>query len=608
MDGKGKMNTFNNALYFLAIINPVSKIFFLSGYEPKLNFRQVFELAWKSSVAAFLMLELFSLVGQSILENVFRIDPCALKITGGIVVFFIGWKAIREGKFFHQKESAMRDDLNELSIVPLAAPLIAGPGMITIVISSSIEYGFHSTTIAIFLAILMNFLFMLTSQFINDLFHKLHLLGPLIRLTGLLVAAVAVQMILSGTADFRSRMLNGTFTPPHDQKKTIKTEGTSKMNELINNRKEEIELPSPLTNTVNAADWVNRRRKEILALYENVMYGRIPPRPEVVRFEITRETPNVLGGRGLRREVTLHFQNGTKTHTAKALWYLPNNRKENIPVIVGLNFKGNAGCTDETDLPLEEREERGVQAHRWQIPMLLDAGFSLITAPRNHFFPDHIDGRKDSIFALFHPREELTPDARQYTAISAWAWGYSRLLELAMTDARIDERCIWAHGHSRLGKTALWCAANDIRFAGTVSNDSGCCGAALFRDKIGEQIDFMVKNLSWWSPKALDEYAKREDALPFDQHWLAALIAPRPLLIASATEDTWADPFNEYRCAKAVGEVYRLFGANGIGSAHFPAPEQPIFGDRVGYYLRTGKHDVTATDWKFVLEFIRRSR
>lgn len=196
------MSTLNNALYFLAIINPVSKIFFLSGYEPKLNFRQVRELAWKSSAAAFLMLVAFSLVGKSILEKVFRIDPCALRITGGIVVFFIGWTAIREGKFFQQQENAMRNDFNELSIVPLAAPLIAGPGMITIAISSTIEFGFAATAAALALAIAANFLFMLSSLSIENLLHRMHLMGPLIRLTGLLVAAVAVQMVLTGIADF----------------------------------------------------------------------------------------------------------------------------------------------------------------------------------------------------------------------------------------------------------------------------------------------------------------------------------------------------------------------------------------------------------------------
>ena len=92
--------------------------------------------------------------------------------------------------------------------------------------------------------------------------------------------------------------------------------------------------------------------------------------------------------------------------------------------------------------------------------------------------------------------------------------------------------------------------------------------------------------------------------MPFDQNWLAALTAPRPLLIASATEDTWADPYNEYRCARAVGEVWNLFGAAGIGSAGFPAPDCPVLGDRVGYCLRTGIHDVTEADWRVVLEFI----
>ena len=122
-----------------------------------------------------------------------------------------------------------------------------------------------------------------------------------------------------------------------------------------------------------------------------------------------------------------------------------------------------------------------------------------------------------------------------------------------------------------------------------------------------EQLAFITKTFPYWFQAKLDEYANRDADLPLDQHWLAALIAPRPLLIASATEDVWADPYNEFRCAKAVGEVYKLFGVKGLGNAGFPKPDQPVFGERVGYYLRTGKHDVTATDWKFVLEFIRQN-
>ncbi|MDD7750916.1 MAG: acetylxylan esterase, partial [bacterium] len=143
-------------------------------------------------------------------------------------------------------------------------------------------------------------------------------------------------------------------------------------------------------------------------------------------------------------------------------------------------------------------------------------------------------------------------------------------------------------------------------FAGVVSNDSGCCGASISREKnpSSENLAYIIKTFPHWFVPALDEYIDREAEMPFDQNWFAALTAPRPLLIASATEDTWSDPYNEYRCARAVGEVWNLFGAAGIGSAGFPAPDSPVFGDRVGYYLRTGIHDVTEADWRFVLEFI----
>lgn len=380
--------------------------------------------------------------------------------------------------------------------------------------------------------------------------------------------------------------------------------------DLIAGRKDTVRnLPSPLNGCKNAADWYDRRRKEVIREFETLMYGQIPPRPETIRFELKRKKNNVFDGRGSRREITIHLKNGRREHSVDVLWYLPEKRNGRIPVVVGLNFMGNAAATEETDIPPDTKFKPGQQAHRWQIPMLLDAGVSLIIAPRNSFFPDHKNGRKDSIFRLFHPAAKLTQTHREYTAISAWAWGYSLLLELALTEPEVDPLRIWAHGHSRLGKTALWAVANDPRFAGAVSNDSGCCGASLARDKRAEteQLAFITKTFPYWFQAKLDEYANRDADLPLDQHWLAALIAPRPLLIASATEDVWADPYNEFRCAKAVGEVYKLFGVKGLGSAGFPNPDQPVFGERVGYYLRTGKHDVTATDWKFVLEFIRQN-
>lgn len=381
--------------------------------------------------------------------------------------------------------------------------------------------------------------------------------------------------------------------------------------DLTANRSEALPFPSCLENSENPATWMLFRRREIISLFEKNFFGALPPRPAETEYLITRETP-VFEGLGIRRDVIAVFRNRGVEHRVKVLWYLPAaaTAEHPVPLIVGLNFMGNAGCSDEPDIELEKGETRGIQSHRWQIPFLLKSGFSLIVAPRNQFFFDGPEGLAGSIFRLFQPAEKLTPDHREFTAISAWAWGYSRLLELGESDHRINRGEIWAHGHSRLGKTSLWAGAHDLRFAGIVSNCSGCCGSALFRDKLPEAEHCRsIKKFTWWFQAAFDSFDGRDDELPFDMNWLCALTAPRPLLIASATEDLWADPFNEYRSAKAVGEVYRLFGAEGLPeSANFPEPDLPLFGDRVGYYLRTGIHDVTAEDWKFVVEFIRRNR
>ena len=116
------LKVLENSVYLLALLNPPSKILFLSTYEPELEMRQIWELSWKSSLAALLMLISFAIVGQFVLEQIFRISLYSLKITGGLVIFFIGWMAVREGKFFQKRENELRNDFTELSIVPLAAP------------------------------------------------------------------------------------------------------------------------------------------------------------------------------------------------------------------------------------------------------------------------------------------------------------------------------------------------------------------------------------------------------------------------------------------------------------------------------------------------------
>ena len=191
-----------NTVYLLALLNPASKVLFLSTYEPSLTSKQVFELSWKSSLAALGILVSFAIIGQFVLKDIFRIDMYSLKITGGFVLFFVGWTAVNQGRFFQKREHDMREDCNELSIVPLAAPLIAGPGTITVAISFAAEYGHAACITALTLALALNFVFMLFSLPVGRLLRFLHLVGPLIRITGLIVAAVAIQIILSGASEW----------------------------------------------------------------------------------------------------------------------------------------------------------------------------------------------------------------------------------------------------------------------------------------------------------------------------------------------------------------------------------------------------------------------
>lgn len=187
-----------NALYLLVLLNPASKIMFLASYQPSLTAKENRELSWKSSGAALLILLIIAAVGDALLRRIFRVELYSLQITGGLVVFMIGWTAIREGRFMAMPGTGQMPDITDVSLVPLAAPLIAGPGMIAAVIAGTVQYGIGAEAAALSIAIGINFLLMMFAQGINRILTRTHLLGPLIRLTGLVIAVTAMQMIISG--------------------------------------------------------------------------------------------------------------------------------------------------------------------------------------------------------------------------------------------------------------------------------------------------------------------------------------------------------------------------------------------------------------------------
>ncbi len=354
----------------------------------------------------------------------------------------------------------------------------------------------------------------------------------------------------------------------------------------------------------DAATWNENRRAEVLELFRSEVYGRRPGRPKALRFEVTKKDAAALGGKARRREVKIHFTSKENGPSMNMLLYLPAKAKEPAPAFLGLNFRGNPTVSKDPGITLrkgDKESDRGKSAGRWQADMIIDRGYALATIWYGDIEPD--DKRNafsQGIHKVYGPANKIPPDG--WGSIAAWGWGLSRALDYFETSDEIDDKRVAVIGHSRLGKTSLWAGAEDERFALVISNDSGCGGAALCRRAFGETVKRINTSFPHWFCDNFNKYNGREADLPVDQHMLIALMAPRPVYVASAVGDRWADPRGEYLSAKHADPVYRLLGTEGLPALKMPPVDKPSMG-RIGYHIRTGNHDVKAFDWKAYLDF-----
>lgn len=367
------------------------------------------------------------------------------------------------------------------------------------------------------------------------------------------------------------------------------------------------ELPDVLTcqdgkRVATRKEWERKRRPELLRLFAEQEYGVGPTHPGTkVSYELLATNPDALGGLATQKQVRFTFQD-TDGHQKEALLllYLPAKAEKRVPVIIAYNFHGNQTTTLQPDVLFSPSMDtmkdagsdawgRGQQQSRWSYEMALERGYAVATMCYHDICPDK-------------------PSSPTGT-IGTWAWGYSRIADyLQKHERRIDADRMVVMGHSRLGKTALWAGAQDERFKVVISNNSGCGGAALSKRVYGENIARITAAFPHWFTPAFNAYSENEAALPFDQHELLALIAPRHVYVASAKDDRWADPKGEYLSAYYAGPVFELYDMNPLpGPPAFPSLPGDGSGVKlhydVAYHLRPGGHDVTPYDWQCYLDY-----
>ncbi len=375
-------------------------------------------------------------------------------------------------------------------------------------------------------------------------------------------------------------------------------------------------------------DWPSRRQ-EILALLQQEEYGFFPEQAEQVTFEVLQEEKNFCAGKVTLSRVKITARWKDKVFSFPIRVSVPNAPGKH-PFFVHINFRPDV---PDRYLPIEEICDRGfavlsvyyedVTPDGWprryvnepegSIRPVRKADGSEVPCAYEGVNPDDLyevlfgilpcadAAAKPSMCKL--GSESINPT--RCGKIALWAWAASRAMDYAETLENLDMEKSAVIGHSRLGKTALLAGALDERFRYIISNDSGCSGAAVSRGKGGESIERITNRFGYWFCDDYKKYSGKEDSLPFDQHFLLAASAPRKVYVASAVEDTWADPDSEYLSCFGASEVYEKLGMEGlVGPDRLPGPGDVYHGGNVGYHLRKGTHYLSREDWKYFMDFM----
>jgi len=358
----------------------------------------------------------------------------------------------------------------------------------------------------------------------------------------------------------------------------------------------EYQLPDPLISaegyrTTCNIDWMESQRPNLLQLFRDNVYGNRPEIEHKVSYEVLEEKSGLFDGKAIGRSMKATVTIGDRNYSYPFTLFIPSGKKQAVPAVIHINNRYFLTM----DKVIEEHDPF------WPVRTLIERGYATASFHTSDVCPDKKDGYDQGIRAFF--ADGKPPEDKAWRSLSAWGWGASRILDHLETLPTIDAKRVGLVGHSRGGKTSLWAAAEDTRFAIAYSNNSGCGGAALTRRSYGETVGRITSSFPHWFCPPFAEYAGRENELPVDQHQLIGLIAPRGVYVTSADEDLWADPRGEYLSLKESAPVFRLLGKTSITNPEMPALNTPRHVGQTGYHIRTGGHGLEQQDWDWFLDF-----
>jgi len=367
----------------------------------------------------------------------------------------------------------------------------------------------------------------------------------------------------------------------------------------------------------SATTWYNVRRPQILHLFEEDQYGSMPGRPAAMTFDVFDKGTPVFNGAAIRKQVTIYFSSNKNGPHMDLAVYVPAKAKKPVPLLLNISFTPNPqSMGDPTAKPgsvwnakLKQRVPMAANRPSFfgALPAmtLLKAGFGVAAFNYADVDPDALGAVAYGVRALYLKPGQTEPAPDAWGAISAWAWGASRALDYLETDPSVDAHRVALYGVSRLGKTVLWTAAHDQRFALVIDSCSGEGGASLNRRDYGETVKLITlpSRYGYQFAGNFATYADRVDQLPMDSDMLLDLIAPRPVLLQTGDQDLWSDPKGTFVAAVAAGPVYKLLGADGLDTTVWPPAGTAIL-HTLGYEMHHGGHGTMPSDWPVYMKFL----